>query len=185
MRLCPTWAGYVELKGGEELVGLTRDRHAQRSFNAATWYSRDCLGWTIALDTDHALPGVIRIDLAAHTVAQYVDRIARGGGLDAAREELSAVIRCGRVLPEAPMWFDDYTYGGVPAYWVIVNDWLLLPLEPSTRPCPDMYDAVTCLYRGMPPNPARLTDLQARLHRESVRLHRDAILRHAAARNAA
>ena len=27
----PTWDGYVELKGGEELVGLTRDREVPRS----------------------------------------------------------------------------------------------------------------------------------------------------------
>ena len=52
---------------------------------------------------------------------------------------------CGRVLPEAPTWFDDYTYGGVPAYWLIIDDWLVFPLVPSTRPCPDMYIAVTCL----------------------------------------
>ena len=89
------------------------------------------------------------------------------------------------MLPEAPTWFDDYTYGGVPAYWLIIDDWLLLPIKPSTRPCPDMYIAVTCLHRGMPADPAGLPDLQARLHREAVRLHRDEILRHAAARKAA
>jgi hypothetical protein len=64
------------------------------------------------------------------------------------------VIRSGRVLPEAPTRFDDYTYGDVPAHWVIVNDWLLLPPEPSTRPCPYMFDAVirrvaACLFRDL------------------------------------
>jgi len=34
----PTWKVYVELKGGEELVGLTRARKDPRSFVAATWY---------------------------------------------------------------------------------------------------------------------------------------------------
>lgn len=180
----PVWDGYVELKGAEELVGLTRDRNAPRTFNAATWYRRDCLGWTVAPDTDDKHPSVIRIELATHTVTQYIDRIARDCNPDAARAELRAVIRCARVLPEAPTWFDDYTYGGVPAYWLIINDWLVLPVRPSTRPCPDMYIAVTCLYRGMPPVRAGLPDIQARLHRESVRLHRDEILGHAAARMA-
>jgi hypothetical protein len=181
----PSWDGYVELKEGDELIGLSHDREAARSFNAATWYPRACLSWAVAPATDEPGSGVVRIDLATHTVAQYAGRIARDCGLDAARAELRAVIRCGRVLPEAPTWFDDYTYGGVPAYWLIVNDWLLLPLEPSTRPCPDIYDAVMCLYRGMPATPGSLTDLKARLHGESVRLHRDEILRHAADREAA
>ena len=95
------------------------------------------------------------------------------------------MIRCGRVLPEAPTWFDDYTYGGVPAYWLIVDDWLVLPLAPSSRPCPDMYTAMTCMYRDMPRNVADLPEFKARLHRVSVRLHRDEILSHAAARKAA
>jgi hypothetical protein len=95
----PIWDGYVELKGGEELVGLTRDREAEPSFNAATWYRRECLGWTVAPDTDDPRPGVIRIDLATHTVAQYIARIAGDRGLDAARAELRAVIRCRRILP--------------------------------------------------------------------------------------
>ena len=181
----PTWDGYVELKGGDELVGLTRDREAPRSFNAATWYRRECLSWTVAPDTEDARPDVIRIELATHTISQYVDRIAHECGLDAARAELRAVIGCGRVLPEAPTWFDDYTYGGVPAYWLVVDDWLVLPLEPSSRPCPDMYIAVTCLHRDMPPNVADLPEFKALLHRESVRLHREEILSQAAARRAA
>jgi hypothetical protein len=95
------------------------------------------------------------------------------------------VIRCGRVLPEAPTWFDDHTYGGPPAYWLIVNDWLVLPLAPSSRPCRDMYTATTCLYRDMPAHVAELPELNARLHRLSVRLHRDELLRQAVARIAA
>jgi hypothetical protein len=181
----PVWDGYVELKGGEELVGLTRDRNAPRTFNAATWYRRECLGWRVAPDTDDKHLGVIRVEPATHTVIQYIERIAGDCNVDAARAELRAVIRCARVLPEAPTWFDDYTYGGVPAYWLIIDDWLVFPLVPSTRPCPDMYVAVTCLYRDMPHSLIDLPDLQTRLHRESVRLHRDEILRHVAARKAA
>ena len=89
------------------------------------------------------------------------------------------------MLPEAPTWFDDYTYGGVPAYWLVVNDWLILPLESSTRPCPDMYDAVTCLYRDMPRNVDDLPELKARLHQESIRLRRAEILTLVAACQAA
>jgi hypothetical protein len=181
----PTWDGYVELQEGEELVGLTRDRTNPRTFIAATWFPRACLGWAVAPDTDDAQPDVIRLGLATHTIAQYVERIAQGCGLDSARAELRAVIRCGHVLPEAPTWFDDYTWGGVPAYWLVVNDWLILPLESSTRPCPDMYDAVTCLYRDMPRNVGDLPELKARLHRESIRLRRAEMLTLAAARQAA
>jgi hypothetical protein len=181
----PTWDGYVELKGGEELVGLTRDPEDPRTFNAATWYPRECLRWTVSPDTDNARPCVIRIEFATHSLGQYSTRIAGDCTLDDARSELSGVIRCARVLPEAPTWFDDYTYGGVPAYWLVVNDWLLLPLEPSTRPCPDVFIAVTCMYRAMPRNIADLPDLKARLHRESVRLYRDEILKSAAARKVA
>jgi hypothetical protein len=178
----PAWDGYVELKGGEELVGLIRDRESARSFNAVTWYRRECLAWTVAPDTDDPHPGVIRIDLPTHCATRYIDRIAGDCRLDAGRAELRAVIRCGRVLPEAPTWFADYTYGGAAAYWLVVNDWLILPLAPSNRPCPDMYAATTCMYRDMPANVADLPELKARLHRASVRLHRDEILRHAVTR---
>jgi hypothetical protein len=179
------WDGHVELKGGEELVGLTRAPGDPRRFNAATWYPRECLDWTVAPDTDTACAGVIRIELATHCLSRYSARIAGDCSVDVARTELSDVIRSGRVFPEAPTWFDDNAYGRARAYWLIVNDWLILPLAPSSRPCPDVYTAMTCMYRGMPRKPADLPDLKARLHRESVRLHRDEILRHATARNAA
>jgi hypothetical protein len=177
----PSWDGYIELKRDEELVGLTRDRDTSQMFTAVTWYQRECLGWTVAPDTDDAHPGAIRIELTTHCLSRYIERIAGGCGLEAARAELRAVIRCGRVLPEAPTWFDDRTYGGLPAYWLIVNDWLLLPLVPSSRPRRDMYAATTCLYRDMPANVADLPELTARLHRLSVRLHRDELLRQAVA----
>ena len=111
--------------------------------------SPKCLGWAVAPETEQAHSGVIRIELAHHCVTQYVGRITGDCTFDAAPAELHAVICCGRVLPEAPTWFDDYTYGGVPAYWVIVDDWLVLPLAPSSRPCPDVYIALSCMHRGM------------------------------------
>jgi hypothetical protein len=134
----PIWDEYVELKEGEELIGLNRDREDPRTFNAATWYRRECLGWTVAPDTDDARPGAIRVELAAHAVAQYINRVAGDCSVDAARTELRTVIRCGRILPETPTWFCNRRYGGLPAYWLVVNDWLVLPLVPSARPCPDM-----------------------------------------------
>jgi hypothetical protein len=181
----PNWDAYVELKQGEELVGLTRDRDAPQNFSAATWYERECLGWTIAPDTEDARPGAIRIDLTTHCITRYIERIASDSGLDSARAELHTVIRRGHVLPEAPTWFDDHTYGGVPAYWLIVNDWLVMPLEPSSRPCRDMYAATTCMYRDMPPKLAPLRDHKARLQRLSVQLHREEILGCTTARMAA
>ena len=181
----PTWDGYVELKGGDELVGLTRDRERPAELQRRDLVSPRVPGLDGRARHRGRPPGRHPHRARHPHVTQYVDRIADECGLDAARAELRAVIGCGRVLPEAPTWFDDYTYGGVPAYWLIVNDWLVLPLEPSSRPCPDMYIAVTCLHRDMPRNIADLPELKARLHRESVRLHREEILSQAAARKAA
>jgi hypothetical protein len=178
----PAWDGYVELKEGEELVGLNRDPEQPRAFTAVTWYRRECLDWIVAPETDDAGPGTIRIQLTSHCVSRYSSRVARDSVPDAARAELQNVIRCARVLPEAPAWFDDYTYGGVPAYWLVVNDWLVLPLRPSSRPCPDMYAAVTCMYRDMPSKVIELHDTKAQLHRESVRLHRVELVKHAGAK---
>jgi hypothetical protein len=71
----------------------------------------------------------------------------------------------------------------VPAYyWLVVNDWLVLPLTPSSRPCPDTYTALTCMYRDMQSNVIDLHETKALLHRESVRLDRNEMLDHAAAR---
>jgi hypothetical protein len=180
----PTWDGYIELKDGAELVGLVRDRKTPGTFTAATWYHRECLSWAVGLDSDDASPGVVRIQLSNHCISRYNSRIARDCEPDAAGAELQAVIRCGRVLPESPVWFDDYTYGGIPAYWLIVNDWLVIPLRPSTRPCRDMYVALTCMYRDMPSSAVCLPDFKAQLHRESVRLHRDEMLEQTARRAA-
>ena len=43
----------------------------------------------------------------------------------------------------------EHGRGGIPAYWLIVNDWLVLPLQPTNRPTGDVFLAVTCMYRGM------------------------------------
>ena len=188
----PASDGYVELKDFSELVGLTRDRENERAFHAATWYPRDCLDWSVALDHEARRPGAARVELSSHCVVQYADRVrrhsarvARDGDLDEARLELEDIVRCGRVLPEVPVWFEDRNQGGVPAYWLVVDDWLLLPLNPSTRPHRDMYTAITCMYRDMPADVVGLADYKLKLSRESVRLHRDEMLRRAAARRVA
>ena len=75
-----------------------------------------------------------------------------------------------------PTWCDEHGRGGVPAYWLIVNDWLVLPLQPTNRPTGDVFLAVTCLYRGMREDEERRPQ-QALLVAEKLRLHREELLR--------
>jgi hypothetical protein len=85
-------------------------------------------------------------------------------------------VALGRLLPEAPRWSREWRSGEIPAYWLVVEDWLVLPLQPSTRPAPDVFLAVTCLYRGMDED-ERLEGRQAMLRDERLRLQREALLR--------
>ena len=87
--------GYVELKDGEELVGLSRDPDDPRTFRAVTWFERACLDWDVLPDDAAPRPGAIRVELSAHCVERYRERIVRGGTVVAAREELAAVMQAG------------------------------------------------------------------------------------------
>ena len=88
-------------------------------------------------------------------------------------------MQCGRLLPEVPTWCEEHARGGLPAYWLIVDDWLVLPLQPTDRPTGDVFRAVTCMYRGMRED-ERLRPQLAPLCEEKLRLHREALLRLAA-----
>lgn len=181
-RSLPAWApaeiaafdGYVELKDGQELVGLSQHPHEPRTFRAVTWFERACLDWDVLPDDAAPRSGAIRVELSAHCVERYRQRIVRGGTVLAAREELAAVVQCGRVVPEVPTWCEEHARGGLPAYWLVVGDWLVLPLQPTSRPLGDVFRAVTCLYRGMGadervrPQFAPLCAAKLRLHRESL-----------------
>jgi hypothetical protein len=54
-RSAPAWVpaevavfdAYVELKDGQELVGLAQDRAEPRTFRAVTWFERACLDWAV------------------------------------------------------------------------------------------------------------------------------------------
>ena len=166
--------GYVELKDGEEVVGLSRDPDDPRTFRAVTWFERACLDWEVLPDEAAPRQGALRVELSAHCVERYQERVVGGGTLAAAREELVAVVQAGRLLPELPTWCVEHARGGVPAYWLIVDDWLVLPLQPTSRPVGDVFRAVTCLYQGMDadecvrPQFAPLCAEKLRLHRESL-----------------
>ena len=171
--------GYVELKAGTELVGLSRDPERPRTFRAVTWFERGCLGWDVRPDDAAPRDDAIRVELSAHCVERYRERIIRSGTLTAAREELAGIVQCGRLLPEVPTWCEEHARGGLPAYWLIVDDWLVMPLEPTGRPAGDVFRAVTCLYRGMRED-ERLRAQLAPLREEKLRLHRAALLQIAA-----
>src|SRR3954447_1662288 len=166
--------GYVELRDGEELVGLLQDRDDPRTFRAVTWFARACLGWDVLPDDAAPREGALRVELSGHCVERYQERVVGGGTLRAAREELMAVVHAGRLLPEVPTWCEEHGRGGRPAYWLIVDDWLVVPLQPTSRPAGDVFRAVTCLYRGMDadehvrPQFAPLFAAKLRLHRESL-----------------
>jgi hypothetical protein len=87
-------------------------------------------------------------------------------------------VQQGRLLPGVPAWCHQRC-SEVPAFCLVVNDWLVLPLQPSTRPAPDVFMAVTCMYRGMRGDQG-LRPQQALLCAEKLRLHREALLRLAA-----
>jgi hypothetical protein len=181
--LCP-FEGYVELKAGQELVGLSQDPVEPRTFRAVTWFERACLEWDVLPEDTAPRPGAIRVGVSAHCVERYRERIVRGGTVTAAREELAAIVQSGRLLPEVPTWSQART---VPAYWLIVDDWLMLPLQLTDRPTGDVFSAVTCMYRGMredehlPPHRAVLCEAKLRLHREALlRLATEGPLRRAA-----
>jgi hypothetical protein len=166
--------GYVELRDGRELVGLAQDADDARTFRAVTWFERGCLDWDVLPDGAASRDGAIRVELSTHCVERYRERILRGGSVAAAREELAAIVQSGRLLPELPTWCEEQGQGGVPAYWLIVDDWLMLPLQPTNRPASDVFLAVTCMYRGMRadehvrPPLAVLCDEKLRLHREAL-----------------
>jgi hypothetical protein len=171
---------YVELKGGEELVGLAQNPDEPRTFRAVTWFERACLDWDVLLDDSPPRCGAVRVELSTHCVERYRERIVRSGTVAAAREELAGIVRSGRLLPELRAWCGEHGRGGVPAYWLIVDDWLLLPLQPTNRPSGDVFLAVTCMYRGMRDD-ERVRPQLAPLCAEGLRLHREALLRLAAA----
>jgi hypothetical protein len=108
----------------------------------------------------------------------YRERVILGGTIDAVPGELTGVMQCGRLLPEVPTWCEEHARGGLPAYWLIVDDWLVLPLQPTSRPA-DVFRAVTCMYRGMRAN-ADLRSPFALLQAEKLRLHRESLVRLAA-----
>ena len=83
-----------------------------------------------------------------------------------------------------PTWCEEHARGGVPAYWLIVDDWLVLPLQPTNRPTGDVFRAVTCLYRGMDED-ERVRPQFAPLCAEKLRLHRESLLGLAAESTAA
>jgi hypothetical protein len=171
--------GYVELRDGHELVGLAQDTDDPRTFRAVTWFERGCLRWDVLPDRAAPSDGAIRVELSTHCVERYRERIVRGGSVMAARQELAVVMRSGRLLPERPTWCEEHGAGGVPAYWLIVDEWLVLPLQPTDRPAGDVFRAVTCMYRGM------RADEHVRPHlvvlcEEKLRLHREALLELAA-----
>lgn len=175
------FAGYVEVQDGTELVGLSRDPGDPRTFRAVTWFERDCLDWNVLPDDAGPRPGALRVELSAHCVERYQERVVRGGTRVAAREELAAVMQAGRLLPEVPTWCEEHARGGLPAYWLIVDDWLVLPLEPTHRPLGDVFRAVTCLYRGMDAD-KYVRPQWAPLCGEKLRLHRESLLELAAGR---
>jgi hypothetical protein len=166
--------GYVELRGGAELVGLVQDRTDRRSFRAVTWFERACLDWKVLRAGDAPRSGAVRIELSTHAVKRYRERIVRGDS--AGHDELARILPLGRLLPEAPPWWRECRSGEIPAYWVVIDDWLVLPLQPSTRPAPDVFLAVTCLYRGMQEDEG-LGGRQAELRDERLRLQREGLLR--------
>ena len=71
--------GYVELKDGQELVGLSQDPDEPRTFRAVTWFERACLDWDVLPDDAAPRHGAIRVELSAHCVERYRERIVRGG----------------------------------------------------------------------------------------------------------
>ena len=186
-RSAPAWVpaeiavfdAYVELKGDQEVVGLAACRDKPRTFRAVTWFERACLDWEVLSDDAPPRSGALRVELSAHSVERYWQRVVRRGTREAARKELASVVQRGRLLPEVPAWCHEYGRGGIPAYWLIVNDWLVLPLQPTNRPTGDVFLAVTCMYRRMRED-EELRPRQALLCAEKLRLHREELLRLAA-----
>ena len=140
--------GYVELKGGQELVGLAQDRAEPRTFRAVTWFERACLDWAVLPEDAPPRDGAIRVELSAHSVERYWQRVVRDGTPRAARSELAAIVQHGRLLPEVPGVVPSVAAAkSRPSGWSSTTG-SSLPLQPSTRPAPDVFVATTCLYRG-------------------------------------
>ena len=168
------WDGYVELADGV-LVGLAR-RRASADFLAVSWFTRASLDWSVGLDGCANVLD-LEVELTHHCVQRYCERVRPDLESSQARAELGDVVALGRIYPESPAWLDgdDGCNQGEPPYYLIIGEWLALPLRHSTRPSDRCFCATSVLVRDRRQHEkaqsdnAQLSALRSRLWLEELR----------------
>jgi hypothetical protein len=87
------------------------------------------------------MPQTLTIDLTAHAIERFRDRVRPGLDLDAAADELARLAGVAEVTPLRPEWLNGFAL-----LYLVVGD-VALPLEPS-HDDPERLTATTCLVRG-------------------------------------
>lgn len=88
---------------------------------------------------------VLTIELTAHAVDRYVERVRPGLAREVAEAELAHVVLAGEVVTTPPAWHLANCAQVAPSYLVVAD--VLLPLVPRPDD-PDVLVATTCLAKG-------------------------------------
>jgi hypothetical protein len=90
----------------------------------------------------------LTIDLTAHAIQRFRDRVRPALDLDGAADELANLICQAEVTPQRPQWLHGFAL-----LYLVVGD-VALPLEPALND-PERLVATTCLVRNGHPRRRR------------------------------
>jgi hypothetical protein len=90
----------------------------------------------------------LTIDLTAHAIRRFRDRVRPALDLDCAADELARLIGQAELTPEAPAWVEGFAY-----LYLVVGD-VVLTLDPAFGD-PERLVATTCLVRNGHPRRRR------------------------------
>ena len=138
------WDAYL-LLDDDTLVPLRARDDREQEFSALSWFSRQCLQWLATVEITPDVADDAEIDLTAHCVQRYQQRIRPDLSLVQARQELTDLLRVGQIRPEAPQWLQNASHEGHPPYYLVWDDWMALTLRHSGRPEPQSFVATTLL----------------------------------------
>lgn len=142
------WDGYVLAAG--LIFCLRRTVEHARSFEADTCFETDSLEQSLccADDYDSLAEADVIVEVPAHAVERYMERVRSGIEFARARKELSRlIVEHATLLPELPGWFVGACREDAPAY-LTIDEWLVIPLRFRDQSAL-RYVAVTCLGRGL------------------------------------
>ena len=91
---------------------------------------------------------VTTIDLTAHAVRRFRDRVRPALDLDCAADELARLVGQAELTPEPPAWVEGFAY-----LYLVVGD-VVLTLDPALSD-PERLVATTCLVRNGHPRRRR------------------------------